>query len=309
MGLNLILHLEGNCMNDEIKIKTLTPLWTGDIDGKCNKIKETGIIGSLRWWYEALVRGLGGYACDITSNNSLEKCDYFRDKDRICDACRLFGCTGWSRRFRIETEYDKNGFNKSGYNSKQELRIKLIELFPLSDEQKWLFKNTLFLIENYGAIGGRTPKKPQESKTLGMDYGLTQIIDYGKIEKWDTYITKKDVENYLKKRKNAIGKNNVKDLFNFKNYWIIDDCFLNRIQINQLVGRDDDGNYTENADKWLGGNIGESKKIFSFKTQRKVFGYVRDENELEKLKSKLIKIIGREKIDFKTGKKILGDLK
>ena len=303
-------------MNDEIKIKTLTPLWTGDIDGECNKIKETGIIGSLRWWYEALVRGLGGYACDPTDST----CQFDYKKYHatgnvedglhdVCDACRLFGCTGWSRRFRIEIEYDKNGFNKSGYNSKQELRIKLIELFPLSDEQKWLFKKTLFLIENCGAIGGRTPKKPQKSKTLGMDYGLTQIIDYGKIEKWDTYITKKDVENYLKKRKKIIGKNNFKNLFDFRNYWIIDDFFLNRIQINQLVGRDDDGNYTENADKWLGGNIGESKKIFSFKTQRKVFGYVRDENELEKLESDMKKIIERKKIKLKTGKEILGDLK
>ena len=38
----------------EIKLKTLTPLWTGDLNSECSTINETGIIGSLRWWYEAL---------------------------------------------------------------------------------------------------------------------------------------------------------------------------------------------------------------------------------------------------------------
>lgn len=44
----------------QIKIQTLTPLWTGGVDGKMDRIHETGIIGSMRWWYEAIVRGLGG---------------------------------------------------------------------------------------------------------------------------------------------------------------------------------------------------------------------------------------------------------
>ncbi|MFQ6118512.1 MAG: type III-B CRISPR module RAMP protein Cmr1, partial [Methanosarcinales archaeon] len=84
--------------------KTLTPLWTGDIDRKCSKIKETSILGSLRWWYEALIRGLGGKVCNITSENPKNRCDYDRDKGNICDVCKIFGCTGWSRRFRLEVE-------------------------------------------------------------------------------------------------------------------------------------------------------------------------------------------------------------
>jgi len=99
----------------KVKIRTLTPIWTGDVDRKCSKIKETGIIGSLRWWYEALIRGLGGYACDPTSE---ERCKLDQKKfqkaikegksiqealdEQICPACQLFGCTGWSRRFRLE---------------------------------------------------------------------------------------------------------------------------------------------------------------------------------------------------------------
>ncbi|NOZ59383.1 MAG: type III-B CRISPR module RAMP protein Cmr1, partial [Euryarchaeota archaeon] len=101
----------------EVRIRTLTPLWTGDVDRKCRRIRETGIIGSLRWWYEALVRGLGGYACDPTS---VDRCELNQKRfqraikdnrsiqealdEQICPACQLFGCTGWSRRFKVEME-------------------------------------------------------------------------------------------------------------------------------------------------------------------------------------------------------------
>jgi len=51
----------------EIGLRTLTPLWTGGPDQLPDRVRETGLIGFLRWWYEALVRRLGGYACDPTS--------------------------------------------------------------------------------------------------------------------------------------------------------------------------------------------------------------------------------------------------
>lgn len=100
----------------EIKLKTLTPIWTGGVEpGQMDRLHETGIIGSLRWWYEAIVRGLGGYACDPTSDSSCqfdtkayEKAKKQEDPDAIekglvnvCPVCRLFGCTGWKRRFEL----------------------------------------------------------------------------------------------------------------------------------------------------------------------------------------------------------------
>ncbi len=33
----------------EITLKTLTPLWTGGVGGTCDRLHETGLIGSLRW--------------------------------------------------------------------------------------------------------------------------------------------------------------------------------------------------------------------------------------------------------------------
>jgi len=86
----------------EIELRTLTPLWTGGVDQVCDRLHETGLIGSLRWWYEALVRGLGGYACDPTDEKT--KCKEYDPKkgtSSICAACYLFGTTGWARLFRL----------------------------------------------------------------------------------------------------------------------------------------------------------------------------------------------------------------
>lgn len=90
--------------NLDITLKTLTPIWTGGADGRSDRLHITGIIGSLRWWYEVIVRGLGGWACDPTDANG-PRCSYDDKKpetfDKICDVCRIFGATGWARRFRV----------------------------------------------------------------------------------------------------------------------------------------------------------------------------------------------------------------
>lgn len=106
----------------DIQLRTLTPLWTGGVDGQCDRLHETGLIGSLRWWYEALVRGLGGYACDPTSDDAQARCEFDTKayeqakKDgkaeteainaglhSVCPICYLFGATGWARLFQLRT--------------------------------------------------------------------------------------------------------------------------------------------------------------------------------------------------------------
>ncbi|MBX7237236.1 MAG: type III-B CRISPR module RAMP protein Cmr1 [Caldilineales bacterium] len=97
----------------EIAIRTLTPLWTGGVDGSMDRVHETGLLGSLRWWYEAVVRGLGGSACDPTEHACIFDLDNYKkaaglpERQRLsaaglCDACQLFGATGWRRRFRLQ---------------------------------------------------------------------------------------------------------------------------------------------------------------------------------------------------------------
>ncbi len=98
----------------EIGIKTLTPLWTGGAKaGKVDRIHETGILGSLRWWFEVIVRGLGGSACDpsrgkcifdtekYAKSTATDERQRLRDVGHLCDVCQVFGATGWRRRFRL----------------------------------------------------------------------------------------------------------------------------------------------------------------------------------------------------------------
>ncbi|MBW2065306.1 MAG: type III-B CRISPR module RAMP protein Cmr1 [Deltaproteobacteria bacterium] len=86
----------------KINVKALTPIWTGDANRVCRRILETGIIGSLRWWYEVMIRGFDLYACDPTDS----KCE----EERHCHACQLFGCTGWAKRFRLEITEQNGSF-------------------------------------------------------------------------------------------------------------------------------------------------------------------------------------------------------
>ena len=44
----------------EFKLRALTDIWTGGVDHRNgDKLHLSGIKGSIRWWYETLVRGLG----------------------------------------------------------------------------------------------------------------------------------------------------------------------------------------------------------------------------------------------------------
>lgn len=165
-------------MQYSIKLEALTPIWTGDFERSSKRIKETGIIGSLRWWYEALVRAYNGRACNITSDASDDKkCNYEKSK-KICNVCQMFGCTGWSRKFRVEISdmnylhlpklsigtrekhETRKGWkyltrNVEGIISK-ELVVLSKELKPLTKEERFLLSKTFEIIEGYSAIGART---------------------------------------------------------------------------------------------------------------------------------------------------------
>ncbi len=106
----------------ELTLQTLTPIWTGGVDATADRLHATGLIGSLRWWYEVIVRGLGGWACDPSSTDAPDlRCEfdtkaYQHAKDEkkasaealkeglktVCPVCYLFGCGGWKRQFRLK---------------------------------------------------------------------------------------------------------------------------------------------------------------------------------------------------------------
>ncbi|HWB87549.1 MAG TPA: type III-B CRISPR module RAMP protein Cmr1 [Bryobacteraceae bacterium] len=63
-------------------------------------MRVNGLMGSLRWWFEGIVRAMGRKACDPTEG----ACEYDPKKNPfhgLCPVCWLFGTTGWARRFRL----------------------------------------------------------------------------------------------------------------------------------------------------------------------------------------------------------------
>ena len=81
-------------------MQALTDVWTGDAgtaqSKQADRLIPTGMLGSIRWWFEVLVRGLGGAPCDPSANQ--KACL----NEEHCVVCELFGCTGWARKFRFD---------------------------------------------------------------------------------------------------------------------------------------------------------------------------------------------------------------
>jgi|Deesub1362A_J573_1020465.scaffolds.fasta_scaffold10375_2 CRISPR-associated protein Cmr1 len=152
--------------------QALTDVWTGDAERSGGRLITTGLLGSIRWWFEVLVRGLGGRACDP----SLHQC---RDRSR-CVVCELFGCTGWARKFRFEVLDAHRRPKQDQIRAGDIFHFSFVELRPIRDEEWALLDLTLRLIAGYGALGGRTVFKPsdeqgREKEQHHRDYGLIKI--------------------------------------------------------------------------------------------------------------------------------------
>ncbi len=153
-----------------IRCEPLTPVWTGDAGGQGGRTRETGLIGSLRWWYEGILRGCGFYACDPSAGTCV-----YEDKRGlagICLACQLFGCTGYARRFRLEVEGGSGAgellpvrlknpgvADHRGWRVPKSLTnpftLKILPLYPKTMDTGGL-SLTLALIERFGAFGAKT---------------------------------------------------------------------------------------------------------------------------------------------------------
>lgn len=85
-------------MSEKLKLRTLTPIWTGDASGKPNGLKMSGILGSMRAVLEGLIREQGGGICQCLPPDG---CVLKEKNDPICPVCRIFGCNGLSRAFKL----------------------------------------------------------------------------------------------------------------------------------------------------------------------------------------------------------------
>lgn len=192
----------------QIKIKIFTPIWTGDVNRDCTKLRETSIIGSLRWWFETIVRGWGGYACDP----HLNKCEYNGNEKDICAVCKLFGTTNWAKRFKFEINQSfneiygnnlviggesKNWYYPSGLVSCNGSANKIEQILPCHiDEEKVkikpILKVLLKFISKWGMIGGKS----------AIGYGVVRFEN----EKGGLLVVSDDdvkmFFNYLEQKKN-----------------------------------------------------------------------------------------------------------
>ncbi len=174
----------------KIQLTCLTPLWTGDIDSKSNVLQSTGFMGSLRWWTEAILRGMGKFACDPTEE---WRCPQKGESSRIeefCCSCLIFGATGLRRLFRIEFEGGNrlftggalnirpNGRNRGWYLGSGivgNISSKIVTLDNVFDEN--LIILPLVIASKWGGFGAKTQ----------LGYGVIKIenipeIDIAKFE-------------------------------------------------------------------------------------------------------------------------------
>lgn len=290
----------------EIELRTLTPLWTGGVDQSNDRLHETGLMGSLRWWYEALVRGLGGYACDPTSE---DRCP--DNQGKHCAACELFGCTGWARKFRLRVLNGQGQTRRDSLGPDMDFKLQFLELREVEDRERRLLRETVRVAAEYGAMGGKATLKPQRKKgKVGGDYGIVRwirgpapAVDCGQIR---SYLQSLDW------RQSGV------ELPDLRWFFFAKGAFLWRHQINALIGLSADGRRVighKDFQKFLRGEHGKgnkpavSKKIFSFRTNGgRVWGYARDGDMRDSIVKQIKRELGDGGYSTRTGEEVLDEL-
>lgn len=260
----------------EWQFKALTAVWTGRVTGveaiANDRLITTGLLGSIRWWFEVLVRGLGGSACDPSNT----KC---QGKDH-CVVCELFGCTGWARKFRFQVLTGTQGDTLQNNSIKKDdmFRLRFQPLRQIEKEEWALLDLTLRLIACYGAIGGKTTLKPPQH-----DYG---IVTLEKPAANVNQFNRNELEAYVRKAEWRRDQMDSLAWASLQNFWFVKNKYLarqnaNTSTFNRVIGRPEPKNQAWNGDSWLAGqrareNItpAASKKVFSFKNPARTFGFV-----------------------------------
>jgi len=280
-------------------IEALTDIWTGDADRRGDRLVTSGLLGSIRWWFEVLVRGLGGSACDPTQDGN--RCPDHRKKPtepgHHCVVCELFGCTGWARKFRFEVLDENERVKVTQIKKGETFKLRFTPLRPnrrISDEECALLDLTLRLIADYGAIGGKTVLKPSDEPSRDTaahhrDYGLIEIQEPPK----DTpSLTRQKLEEYVSQHGWRRLDHDDFGWASLEHFWCVKKWYLarqnaNASTFNRVIGRPEPKNRSAQGDSWLAGRRArgqpdpqdpESKKVFSFKKPRhasRTFGFVK----------------------------------
>lgn len=337
-------------MNDPLVIRdwalnASTSIWTGDLNRNNDRFIYSSVLGSIRWWFEVVIRGLSGSACDPSvsvedsRNPNGSRCpgrsvEKPSDPGHHCIACELFGCTGWSRKFRFQVLAETGEPFKESIKAGNIFKLRFVPLRHVRDEEWQLLNLTLKLIADYGALGGKTVLKPSDEATRQdephhRDYGLVQIVQAPIFEQRFS----------IAQLRALVGNNRWRavDQHDFAwaslvNFWFVKGRYLRReapekSTFNKVLGRKEDKEIKERngkrvvrwsdlfvtqdeASRWLAGGRRESKKVFSFKNPARTFGFVKPGVlDFEQIKQKLRQVWPKlEDSDFIAGDKVLGHL-
>jgi len=99
-----------------ITLKMKTPLWTGNIDSKSDRLQSTGFMGSLRWWTEAILRGINEFVCNSIGDHHCPPPKIKQKFDQFCLGCLLFGATGLRKMFKLNIIGGTNVFDGEPIN-------------------------------------------------------------------------------------------------------------------------------------------------------------------------------------------------
>jgi CRISPR-associated protein Cmr1 len=309
-------------------LKALTDIWTGSVRLEENngqlrerivpdRLITTGLLGSIRWWFEVLVRGLGGSACDPShhKDNTPGPCPQPgrkpHDAGHHCVVCALFGCTGWARKFRFDVLGSDGTTQQDRIKTGQTFQLRFTPLRPIADEERALLDLTVRLIVGYGAIGGKTVYKPTEessrqSQQHHQDFGLVELISSAPHRQFN----EDELRRYV-----SLPKWRSLDQHDFawaslQNFWCVHDRHLSRqdttrSSFNKVLGRKEDKSIKEKKAKkvirwsdlfqdkddneaiWLAGRQQQSKKVFSFKNPQRTFGFVQSTSKLDEMRQRM----------------------
>lgn len=309
-------------MSKEWRFKAITDIWTGNAERQNQQLILPGLLGSIRWWFEVVVRGLGGYACDPTvkSRCPVENKNHPNEK-RHCVVCELFGCTGWARKFRFEVVDEKGQPIQNAISANTIFILRFTPLRMIRNEEWALLDLTLRLISEYTALGGKTVLKPSDEKGRETvihhrDYGLIILEESPAL----SMIGKENLQEYMKRSEWRQHSHDADD-FNWaslSHFWAVKGHYLARQSnsqstFNRLLGRPEEKIRSSWGKSWLAGSQRVSKKIFSFKTRgyERTYGFVPNNSDFGKIENTLKevwKIQGNQEFCFLTGESILDKL-
>jgi CRISPR-associated protein Cmr1 len=309
-GVLMVLHRS-------YELLALNDIWTGDADTaerkRAERLIPTGLLGSIRWWFEVLVRGLGGSPCDPSSNR--KACL----NEQHCVACELFGCTGWARKLRFDVRDAEGAIIKSKLSKDSKFGLRFTPLRGVAAEEWALLELTLRLISEFGALGGKTVLKPtdeqhRQREPHHQDYGLVNLVSLVPLAR-----SREQLEQFVSRWPKKPTVNSAA-WASCSHMWFVNGKYLtrhdkNNSTINLILGRDQrktcrdcgavhlppsrcpetskhprrfsDANPSRPGQIWRAGGIGESKKVFSFKSPARTFGFVQQTNEFDGLRDEL----------------------